>query len=248
MSFCWLRRIPAPAVSLLSVLSLWNISLVFPSTVVMSWLANKERGSGKAWEALSDVVMWNCLSQANEIQAHRELFGIPWSVFSEVFCKLIKLKYYLWMPLFQNLHTALAVIAWCRMNGSADRTGWAKVSSTSPSPFSPFINFCIAQTPLWPDTVVPKSHTKPQNRGNNGISTPLFGESQLLGWLTSLWSCSPWTLPEGWRPLFLHRSPPAHLLLSGLKCFLKMGRKCHSQRKWEWGGGGMLERLYELDF
>lgn len=29
-----------------------------------------------AWEALSDAVMWNYLSQA-EIQVHKELFGIP---------------------------------------------------------------------------------------------------------------------------------------------------------------------------
>lgn len=30
-----------------------------------------------AWETLSDVVMWSYLSQAKEIQVHKELFGIP---------------------------------------------------------------------------------------------------------------------------------------------------------------------------
>lgn len=29
-----------------------------------------------AWEALSDEVMWNYLSQANEIQVQKELLGI----------------------------------------------------------------------------------------------------------------------------------------------------------------------------
>lgn len=36
-----------------------------------------------AWEALSDVVMWNYLSQANEIQVHKELCGIPCSIFPD---------------------------------------------------------------------------------------------------------------------------------------------------------------------
>lgn len=117
MSFCWLRRIPAPAVSLCCLYSLSEVPvwLFPPQWSCPGWQTRREAVARLGRHCL----MYSCGIAFLRLMKYKHTgncLEYPDLFFLMVFCKLIKLKYYQWMPLFQNLHTALAMIAWCRMN------------------------------------------------------------------------------------------------------------------------------------